>query len=99
MWTAVKVFFSGALKQVLATLIPWLKTEAARFISDMLPAAIDIVRGVARQDDLSNREKAELAAKRLAEAAKDAGLEAKERWLNQTVEIALEALKSNLKVE
>jgi hypothetical protein len=97
MWTAIKVFFSGALKQVLATLIPWLKTEAAKFVAELLPDAKEIVTKIALQSELSNREKFETAARLIAHRARELGYEYKDSYINQLVEIAYGVVKEQIK--
>jgi hypothetical protein len=93
MWTAIKVFFSGALKKVLAALIPWLKTEAAKFAAEYLEDAKDIVAGVAKQTDLSNSEKFAAAKIRLIELMRDKAAAYKESWVNLLVELAYSEVK------
>jgi hypothetical protein len=93
MWTAIKVFFSGALKKVLAALIPWLKTEAAKFAAEYLEDAKDIVAGVAKQTDLSNAEKFAAAKIRLLELMRDKAATYKESWVNLLVELAYSEVK------
>jgi hypothetical protein len=95
MWTKFLMMLS-ALRGVLQPLMPWFQTEAAKFVAEMLPTAMLIVEGVSKQADLSNAEKAELAAKRIAEAAKEQGKKYKESYLNQAREVAWGMVKDLL---
>jgi hypothetical protein len=85
----------GQLKTVFTALLPWLKTEAAKFAAELLPDAKQIVAEVAKKDGLSNREKFELAAKTLRQRAIDLGYDYKDRYVNQLVEIAYGLFKEN----
>ena len=94
MWTAFRVFFSGALKRVLAELIPWLKTEAAKFVSEYMVRAVPIVRDVAK-NDLNNNEKFALAKTLMKNELKIIGAEYKDRYINQLIEVAYEKYKAD----
>jgi hypothetical protein len=83
----------GQLKTVFYALLPWLKSEAARFVVELLPDAKQIVSEVA-QMDISNREKAELGADMLRKRAIHLGYKYKDRYLNQVIEIAYDMFKS-----
>ncbi len=83
----------GQLKTVFTALLPWLKSEAAKFAAELLPDAKQIVAEVA-QMDISNSEKAELAAKKLRSRVIALGYEYKDRYLNQVIEIAYDMFKS-----
>ena len=96
MWTAIRVFFSGALKSVLAALIPWLKTEAAKFAAEYLAEAKDIVAEVATMSELSNSEKFAKAKSMLKDAVKRKAAMYRDSWLNLLVELAYSEYKNEI---
>jgi len=94
MITAFKVLF-GQLRTVINTLLPWLKSEAAKFVSAYISLAIPIVREIAKRNDLKNTEKAKLAGDVLKLELKQMGKEYKTRFVNQTIELAYEEFCKN----
>lgn len=95
MWTALRVFFSGTLKMVLAALIPWLKTEAAKFAADYLDDAKDIVAGVAKQKDLDNAAKYAVAKGMLVQLMREKAATYRDSWVNLLIEIAYAEVKAD----
>ena len=89
MFTAFKVLF-GQLRTVINALLPWLKSEAAKFAAAYIAQAVPIVREIAKRNDLKNSEKAKLAGDVLKLELKQMGKEYKTRFINQTIELAYE---------
>ena len=89
MFTAFKVLF-GQLRIVINALLPWLKSEAAKFAAAYIAQAVPIVREIAGRNDLQNADKAKLAADMLKLELKQMGKEYKTRFVNQTIELAYE---------
>ncbi len=89
MITAFKLLF-GQLRTVINALLPWLKSEAAKFVSAYIAQAVPIVREVAKKSDMKSADKAKLAADMLKLELKQMGKEYKTRFINQTIELAYE---------
>lgn len=96
MWTTVRVLFGGVVKAVIQALWVWIRSEAGQFVAEYLVRAKPIVRELAKRDDLSPAEKAKVAADMLACELKAMGVEHKESWIKQTVEIAWSTVKDEI---
>jgi hypothetical protein len=99
MWTSIKVFFSGKLKQILSKLIPWLKTEVAAFVAEYMDVAVDIVTDVGRRSELDNKAKFQLAKEMLLAELIIQGKTYKENRVNALIEMAVGMVKEQAKPE
>lgn len=93
-------FFSkvvGASKTVVSFILPLVTKQVGVSLAALLPVAYEIVKGLAKNNNLSNAEKRQEAFNQLADATKKQGLQAGDSLLNLAIEMAVNVLKGALK--
>lgn len=83
----------GVSKSFLDLLWPIITKQVGASLASLLPIAINIVRDLANDKNMSNGEKQQEAVKRLSDAAKNEGFNAAASLLNLTIEMAVTNLK------
>jgi len=83
----------GVSKSFLDLLWPIITKQVGASLASLLPIAINIVRDLASDKNMSNSEKQQEAVKRLSSAAKNEGYNAAASLLNLTIEMAVTNFK------
>jgi hypothetical protein len=92
----MKSFFAkllGISQQVWDFLIPLVTKQVSITLAKLLPVALSIVTELAKDNDLSGKQKRDKAFKDLTAFAKAEGLDAANSLLNLTIEMAVTKLK------
>jgi hypothetical protein len=85
----------GVSKSFLDLLWPIITKQVGASLASLLPIAINIVKDLASDKNMSNGEKQQEAVKRLSSAAKNEGLNVAASLLNLTIEMAVTNLKAS----
>lgn len=88
-----KIF--GVSQQIWEFLSPILSKQISSSLSKLLPIALNIVKELATNNNLSNKQKKEKAFKDITDIAKDEGLSAANSLINLAIEMAVTRLKVN----
>ena len=96
MWTTLRLFISGSLRRLVVALVPFLKTQAAKFTADYFDDARAIVKELAACEQLTGREKFDTACDKLAALVRDKCAVYRDHWLHTAIQAGYDALKEEL---
>lgn len=83
----------GVSKSFINIIWPILTKQVGASLAALLPIAVEIVRDLAKNNEISNSQKREEAFNKLSNAAKTEGIRAASSLLNLAIEIAVTDLK------
>jgi hypothetical protein len=98
MWTLLKVFLAGVASKIWPIFLTYLKSQAAQFIVDIQPIAIKAIESAAKTD-LNGDGKYDYAKSEIIAELKAKGIEYKDRWIEQAIEVTYEIWRSKSKAE
>jgi hypothetical protein len=87
----------GVSKSFINFIWPLITKQAGASLAILLPIAYQIVKELAKNNNLKNPQKREEAFKQLATEVKKEGIEAGDSLLNLAIEMAVNVLKDTLK--
>jgi len=87
----------GVSKALIEFIWPLITKQAGASLAILLPIAYEIVKNLAKNDNISNSQKREEAFDQLYSVAKKEGMQAKDSLINLAIEMAVNVLKDAIK--